>query len=275
MKNSILAFFILLMTVLGISAYNQIEVEGPTFKLVWEDEFDENRLDTTVWSPVIGDGCPRLCGWGNNELQYYRGNENNIRFEDGSLVLEARKEKVNGREFTSGKLITKNKADWKYGKIEVRAMLPCGTGTWPAIWMLPTIENREGKWPGDGEIDIMEHVGHNHGMIHGTAHTGKYNGMYGTHKSDSIFLEDVHKKYHTYSIEWTEESITWFADGTAYHKLEKDNDIDEWPFNQFNYHLIINFAVGGNWGGKHGVDEGVWPQAFKIDYVRYYKLLRE
>jgi len=265
-----------LMTLVGAVAYNQFATNNTLYELVWEDEFDQDQLDMNVWTPVIGDGCPGLCGWGNNEMQYYSDSEKNIRIEDGKLMIVARQEKMGGKSFTSGKLVTKNKADWKYGRIEVRAMLPYGKGTWSAIWMLPTVNEREREWPQDGEIDIMEHVGYDPGTVLGTLHSNKYNGSIGTQKPDSIFLKSANKEFHTYSIEWTDESIIWFADDVEFHRLNKENDdLDGWPFNQFNCHLILNLAVGGNWGRKYGIDEEIWPQTFTIDYVRYYELKNE
>lgn len=276
MKTSNYLVYFLLIAMMGFGVYNKTNLKSPSFKLVWEDNFKQPELDTTIWSLVIGDGCPQLCGWGNNELQYYLDKKENVRIEDGKLIIQAHKKPMGNRGFTSGKLVTKNKADWKYGKIEVRAILPYGMGTWPAIWMLPTINSRQRTWPEDGEIDIMEHVGYNHGMIYGTVHTTKYNGSNGTHQPDSIFLEDAHENFHTYSIEWTEDDITWFADGIEYHKLNKgEEDIEGWPFNQFNYHLILNLAVGGNWGGQFGIDQDIWPQTLTVDYVRYYALEKD
>lgn len=241
-------------------------------KLVWEDTFDAGEIDQSKWSIVTGDGCPDFCGFGNNELQYYSDNSENIRIEDGALIIQAQSQKMGTRKYTSAKLITKNKADWQYGKIEVRAMLPFGTGTWPAIWMLPSTNSKDASWPKGGEIDIMEHVGYNPGTVYGTIHTGKYNHIIGTHDLDSIVLENIHDEYHTYSIEWTDENIAWFADDVEYHRLSKGkDDVSGWPFNQYPFHLILNLAVGGNWGGKLGVDDDIWPQKFKIDYVRYYQ----
>lgn len=273
MKNSIFSLTVLLIGLMAIGAFSNSTESERSLELVWEDHFEENKIDTAAWSVIVGNGCPELCGWGNNELQYYDDNLDNIKVEDGVLKITAHKKSLNGSLFTSGKLVTKNKADWKYGRIEVRAMMPKGKGTWPAIWMLPTINDRKRNWPRDGEIDIAEHVGYNQGMIYGTIHTDKYNGMIGTHQPDSIYFENAHLEYHTYGIEWTEESITWFADDAEYHKLSKGrDDVDGWPFDQFDYHLILNLAVGGNWGGKYGVAEDVWPQTFAIDYVKYYEI---
>jgi len=272
MKNSALSLSLLLIILLGVGAYNTDPTEKPSFELDWEEDFEKDELDTSVWTPVIGDGCPSLCGWGNNELQYYGDGEENVRVEDGILIIEAHKKVIKNSKFTSAKLVTKNKTDWKYGKIEVRAKLPQGRGTWPAIWMLPATKEKDLQWPDDGEIDIMEHVGYNQGMVYGTIHTKKYNGILDTQKSDSIYVADAHTEFHTYGIEWDSGAIRWYVDGKQFQELKKNNDgLDGWPFDQFKYYLIINLAVGGNWGGKHGVDHSIWPQRLEVDYVRYYK----
>lgn len=240
-------------------------------RLVWSDEFDADTLNTAKWSAVEGNGCPDFCGFGNNEKQYYTDNPENVRVENGILTIRARKDTLGSSPYSSAKLITKNKGDWKYGRIEVRAKLPEGRGTWPAIWMLPTVEG-ERKWPLDGEIDIMEHVGYNQGTVYGTVHTQLYNHMVGTQKSDSIYLDDLSETFHTYALEWDEKTMSWFVDDENYLTLEKASGetYEGWPFDQ-EHHLIINVAVGGNWGGKFGIDETIWPQQMEVDYVRVYQ----
>lgn len=247
------------------------DVSSP--KLVWADEFDYSGTpDSSKWNFNVGDGCPRVCGWGNNELQYYTENAlENARVENGHLVIEARLDSMGGMRYTSARLTTKGKGDWKYGRIEVRSKLPQGRGTWPAIWMLPTVADRPMQWPRDGEIDIMEHVGYNQGMIVGSIHTEKYNHIKWTQKSDSVYLADVSSEFHTYALDWTEEKLIWLIDDEAFLEISKnDEDYEGWPFDQ-PFHLILNIAVGGNWGGKHGVDDAIWPQQMVIDYVRVYQ----
>lgn len=241
-------------------------------KLVWSDEFEQGiQPDQSKWTMTTGNGCPANCGFGNNELQYYTDDKKNIKIEDGKLVINAHKRSVDECNYTSAKLVSAHKGDWTYGRIEVRAKLPQGRGTWPAIWMLPTLE-RDLQWPADGEIDIMEHVGYNQGWVYGTIHTEKYNHMLGTHKTDSIYVEDVHQEFHTYAIEWDKNSLTWFVDDQQYNYLERgDDDHHGWPFDG-DFHLILNLAVGGDWGGKYGVDDSIWPQELIVDYVRVYKM---
>ncbi|MEQ8473536.1 MAG: glycoside hydrolase family 16 protein [Marinoscillum sp.] len=241
------------------------------YHLVWQDNFDSAEINTQLWTIIEGNGCPDLCGFGNEELQNYTSNQNNLRIEDGVLILEAHKESKNGSEFTSAKVVTKNKGDWQYGKLVIRAKVPYGRGTWPAIWMLPTINNRDRKWPIDGEIDIMEHVGYNQGVIYGTIHSQLYNHKIGTQKVDSIAVEDSHEAFHDYGLFWEKDRMTWTVDGKEYFSLDKnDEGYEGWPFDQ-PHHLILNLAVGGTWGGSRGVDMQIWPQRLEIDFVKVYQ----
>jgi len=154
--------------------------------------------------------------------------------------------------------------------MEVRAKLPAGLGTWPAIWMLPT-ENKYGGWPNSGEIDVMEHVGYAKDSIYGTIHTDAYNHIKGTHKIGEIYVPDAESAFHTYAINWTPEKMEWYIDNVMYHSVKNEGLTSaEWPFDQ-QFHLILNLAVGGNWGGKHGVAEDIWPQKMLVDYVRVYE----
>ena len=244
--------------------------EEKRLELVWEDDFTDPVLDDDKWTATIGDGCPDFCGFGNNELQYYSDQEKNLRIEDGKLIIQALKDTLGNGGYSSAKIVTKGKGDWKYGKVLVRAKVPYGRGTWPAIWMLPTMDG-ERKWPLDGEIDIMEHVGYNQGMIYGTIHSKKYNHLIGTQKVDSIALPDAHGTFHDYGLEWTEESMTWSIDSEPYYTIHKgDEGYEGWPFDQ-PFHLIFNLAVGGNWGGKYGVEDSIWPQTLEIDFVKIYQ----
>ena len=234
--------------------------------LVWSDEFNYTGLpDSTKWSYNV-DGH----GWGNNELQYYTDKRlENARVENGVLTIEARKEEWQGSKYTSARLVTKGKGDWQYGRIEVRARIPKGRGTWPAIWMLASTDPL--AWPDDGEIDIMEHVGFNQGYVHGTVHTKKYNHVIGTQKTDTILVPDCSEKFHVYALDWTADSIKISMDDQVYFTFgnERTGD-DAWPFNK-PHHLLLNIAVGGNWGGAKGIDDSIWPQKMEVDYVRVYK----
>lgn len=242
-------------------------------KLVWSDEFNGTGLpDARKWSYDIGDGCPEVCGWGNNEAQYYTSQRlENAKQQDGNLVITARKEPMGGKEYTSARLVTKHKGDWKYGLIEVRAKLPKGRGTWPAIWMLPT-DWKYGGWPASGEIDIMENVGYYPDSLYGTVHTKRFNHLAGTQKGGVIHCKTMQSDFHVYGIKWDAEMIEFLLDGKEYHRFKNEHtDSDAWPFDQ-PFHLILNMAVGGNWGGKMGIDESIWPQQMLVDWVRVYEL---
>lgn len=235
-------------------------------KLVWSDEFNYKGLpDSTKWSYDVGGS-----GWGNNELQYYTfKQEGNARVENGHLIIEAKKENIEKNAYSSARLVTKGKGDWTYGHIDVKARLPKGVGTWPAIWMLGSTTPL--KWPDDGEIDIMEHVGYNHGVIHGTTHSLKYFHGNGTQKSATTSIPDCSEAFHVYSMDWDAESITMLIDNKPYFNFKNEHTgNDAWPFNK-PFHLLLNIAIGGNWGGQKGIDDSIFPQKMEIDYVRVYQ----
>jgi beta-glucanase (GH16 family) len=241
-------------------------------KLVWSDEFEyTGSPDSTKWSYDLGDGCPNVCNWGNQELQYYTNELKNVRVDSGRLIIEARLDSAGGLRYTSTRIVSRKKGDWLYGRIEVKAKLPRGRGTWPAIWMLPT-EWKYGGWPKSGEIDIMEHVGHNPGWIHANIHTEAYNHVKKTHREGKINVPDVQEAFHVYAIEWSDEKVDFFVDDKLYHTLkhESTDTYVEWPVDQ-KFHLIMNIAVGGGWGGQKGIDDKIWPQRMEVEYVRVYQ----
>ena len=243
-------------------------------KMVWSDEFNYTGLpDSLKWSYDIGNGCPENCGWGNNELQFYTSKRlQNARVENGKLIIEARKEDFSGAQYTSSRLLSKNKGDWKYGRLEIRAKIPAGKGMWPAIWMLPTYWNY-GKWPHSGEIDIMENVGYWPDSVFGSIHTGAYNGMRGTQKTKGLRFDDLSRSFHVYAIEWTADTISFFVDDQKYQVFKNEQTGSEtWPYDK-EFHLLMNITVGGNWGGKFGVDDTIFPQKMEIDYVRVFQQL--
>jgi beta-glucanase (GH16 family) len=238
-------------------------------KLVWADEFDKAGLpDTTKWAYETGGN-----GWGNNEKQFYTSRRpENARIENGKLIIEARKEAYQGNQYTSARLLTRGKQTWTYGRIEARAKLPKGVGTWPAVWMLGTNLARVG-WPLGGEIDIMEHVGFDEGVVHGTIHSEAYNHVKKTEKGGSITVKDATSEFHTYAIDWTADQIDFYVDDQKYYSVQKatlGSSEAQWPFDQ-PFYLLLNVAVGGNWGGQKGIDETIWPQRMEVDYVRVYQ----
>ncbi len=235
-------------------------------QLVWSDEFETPGLpDTTKWTYDVGGK-----GWGNNELQYYtQSDPKNARIEDGMLIIEAHQDSMENRAYTSARLLTRGKAGWKYGRFEIRARMPEGLGTWPAIWMLS--DKKPMKWPLDGEIDIMEHVGYNPNTVFGTIHSQNFNHIIGTQKSDSLVVADIESAFHVYTLNWTPTYIQWMVDDSLYFTTPKNNgSYEDWPFDQ-PFHLILNMAVGGNWGGHRGLDPLGWPRRMEVDYVRVYQ----
>lgn len=230
--------------------------------MVWWDEFNYSGApDTSKWGYDVGAG-----GWGNNEEQYYTNQLNNSFVENGNLHIEALK---NNDSWTSARLVTKNKGDWLYGRVEVRANIPSGRGTWPAIWMLPT-DWEYGGWPSSGEIDIMEHVGYEPTTIYGTVHTEAYNHGLGTQRGDDLQVPDAEQEFHLYAIEWDAGRISFFVDDSSYYTFwNLQLTYREWPFDK-QFHLLLNIAIGGSWGGAMGIDPNLTQASMEIDYVRVY-----
>jgi beta-glucanase (GH16 family) len=246
--------------------------EGWSFETTpaWQDEFDYTGLpDRTRWSFEEGGN-----GWGNHELQYYTRSLRNARVGDGVLTITARRQKIDGNDYSSARLRSKGKGDFLYGRFEVRARLPAGRGTWPAIWMLPT-DQAYGGWPKSGEIDIMEHVGYDPGRIHITMHTEAYNHPLGTQKTATHVVDDATTQFHRYRVDWTPATIRGYIDDAqVYEFTNEGTGPAAWPFDQ-RFHFLLNMAVGGDWGGKEGVDEDIFPASLQIDYVRAYRLVEK
>jgi beta-glucanase (GH16 family) len=240
---------------------------------VWQDEFDyTGKPDPQKWNYDLGDH-----GWGNNELQAYTDNPWNAYVKEGKLTIEAIREKAGKRDYSSARLVSKGKGDFLYGKFEVRAKLPQGRGTWPAIWMLASGKTYGTKgWPDNGEIDIMEHVGFDQNRIHGNVHTKAFNHSIGTNRGNKIMVTNASSEFHVYACAWTPEYISILVDGVEYFKFRKESyyQWEQWPFDQ-PFHFLLNIAVGGNWGGQKGVDDSVFPQKMEVDYVRVYPLVEK
>jgi beta-glucanase (GH16 family) len=244
-------------------------LQAGEWELVWADEFDQDGLpDSEFWSYAVGGH-----GWGNKELQYYtEGRLENAFVENGLLTITARKEAFEGNEYTSARMITRGKVDMMYGRIEVRAKLPDGLGTWPAIWMMPSHWSFEdGGWPDIGEIDIMEHVGYEIGVVHASAHSKDYQWQKGTQKTGTISIPDATKAFHTYVLEWSPDYLKAFVDDELFFEYQNEHlGVDKWPYDK-PYYLIMNIAVGGAWGAAKGIDPEAFPQKLVVDYARYYK----
>lgn len=231
--------------------------------LLWSEEFNnEGAPDPAKWTYNTGGG-----GWGNNEVQTYTNTRNNSYVSDGTLKIHARKSQTG--QWTSARLLTSGRASWKYGRFEIRAKLPGGRGTWPAIWMMPQ-NSVYGGWPRSGEIDIMEHVGYDMNKVHGTIHTESYNHNKGTQKGASIMLADVTSRFYVYTLEWTESEMRWYVDNIHFYTFKNENNTyREWPFDQ-PFFLIMNIAIGGNWGGAQGIDPALTEAVMEVDYIRVY-----
>jgi beta-glucanase (GH16 family) len=257
--------------------------QSAEWKLVWADEFDRDGLpDPAKWS--YEEGFIR-----NRELQCYTvGRTNNARTANGLLLIEAHKERFpNPRyqagaperrwqqqrefaEYTSASLTTRGRAAWTYGRIEVRAKVPSGRGTWPAFWTLGTNNSTVG-WPACGEIDILEYVGHEPGVVHANVHTRGYNHARGNGRGARTKVPDAEKAFHVYALEWTPQKMDFFVDERKFFTLANDGKgVDSWPFDAPQY-LILNLAIGGSWGGQRGIDDAIFPARYEIDYVRVYQ----
>ncbi len=239
-------------------------------QIIWQDEFDGTTLDLSKWSYQTGDGCdisPDLCGWGNNELQWYQSQ--NAEVSHGTLKITAKRENSNGRNYTSARLRTIDQGDWTYGRFEARIKLPTGRGLWPAFWMLPTDEVY-GGWPQSGEIDIMELIGSEPATVHGTIHFGQpWPNNRQSGESYKLHTGQFADDFHEFAVEWEPGEIRWYVDGYLYSSKTKSNVApDRWPFDQ-DFHFLLNVAVGGNWpGAPDGTTR--FPQIMEVDYVRVY-----
>jgi beta-glucanase (GH16 family) len=234
--------------------------------LVWEDKFNGSSVNPEDWTFETGAG-----GWGNNELQNYTSGEN-AEIVNGKLIITARKvndEKQPG-SYTSSRIITMNKKEFRYGRMEIRAKLPSGKGIWPAIWMLGSNFKSAG-WPACGEIDIMEYVGYEPNTVHSTLHTPS---SYGNSVNGvTVSLESCEEEFHNYGIIWTEKYISFYIDtpgNITYTYAPANKNSNTWPFDQ-PFFFILNIAVGGTWGGAQGIDNAIFPQTMEVDYVKVYQ----
>ena len=254
----------------SISSFKKVGVfvaeRGP--QLIWSDEFNtDGAPDISKWSYDIGNGCPDLCGWGNGEKQYYTNRTDNVKVENGVLKIIAKKENHEGAEYTSAKLLTKGKFDFTYGRVDVRAKLPSGSGTWPAIWMLgANIDTVE--WPLSGEIDIMEHWGHNPSVISSATHTLSCSGGCPDTKVGETTITDYATEFHIYSLEWTEHALNFIIDGDLKYSYKPTvKNSSNWPYFAPQY-LILNVAMGGSW---FSIDPNFTESVMEIDYIKVYQ----
>ena len=239
----------------------------PGYTLAWADEFNGPTLNTTIWNYENGDGCPGNCGWGNNELEYYR--PENLSFQDGKMIIEAKQEAYSGKNYTSTKILTRDKKFFKFGRLDIRAKLPKGKGIWPAFWMMPQA-NVYGSWPKSGELDIMEMIGHQPATTYGTLHFGPGPGSTQLGRNFSLPAGIFNDEFHVFSVEWKQDQIKWLVDGVVYSTYSKsDFGANNYPFNE-DFFFIINMAVGGSWPGNPDATTYI-PQWLIMDYVRLYQ----
>jgi len=239
----------------------------PDYVLQFADEFDAPEIDESIWGFEIGP-------WPyNKELENYR--RENAWIEDGNLVIEARKESAGNRDYTSARLTTQGKLDFTYGYLEVRAATPVARGTWSAIWLLPT-DLRYGGYLRSGEIDVLERVGYDAKLVHATIHTEANNSVNDNPITASARLTRKDAGFHVYAMLWTESTIEISLDGVNVLTYVRPEDATSktWPFD-VPFHLILNLAVGGSWGGQKGIDDEAFPQRMLVDYVRLYTLPAE
>ena len=261
------AYITLATSASSVRALVAVEHTWSEYELVWSDEFEGSALDESSWTIQTGGN-----GWGNQEKQYYTGRRENLRVEDGCLVIEPRKEVYENNEYTSARIMSKGKREFCYGKLEARISLPSGGGLWPAFWTL----GNHGNWPNCGEIDIMEYVGNAPNRIMGTLHTLKDRS--GSKSNRNVMIENAENNFHVYGVEWTQEErngkdiIRFYVDGQVYSEQVESvlDDAEYWPFDRPNY-FIINCAVGGTLGGI--INDAIWsePRLMKVDWVRVYQ----
>lgn len=254
-----------------------VKVLEKEYELVWSDEFDGTELNEDNWTYDIGNGS---WGWGVGEQGYSTNRKDNVRVENGLLTIEAKKEEMNGFPYTTGRIKTRGKKDFTYGRIEARFKVPSGTGTWPAIWMLGY-----NAWPGTGEIDVMEHVGFEPKSLYAALHSLNKNGLNGNnYLADHLLENNVADDFHIVRIDWLEkeklgyDSFHIYIDGTeigTYSETAELRASGDWPFNYSNkFHFVVNMSIGGNWGGIHGIDDSIFenPVLYQVDYLRVYQL---
>lgn len=265
MKKSLLTKALLTFSVIGtVFAFSNTVKAADNYELVWSDEFNGNYLDTNTWNYEIGTGS---WGWGNNEQQYYT--DRNIKVSNGTMKITAKREDYGGMKYTSSRITTKNKKNFKYGKIEARIKMPKFKGVWPAFWMLGANQDSVG-WPKCGEIDIMEAI-NDENLVYGTLHWFNDPGNNNADSGSSVAVAN-RTEYHVYGVEWTADKLRWYVDGKVYRTMDVSND----SFSEVRkeYFVIFNMAIGGQWPG-YDIDETAFPATMEVDWVRAYKKVEE
>lgn len=264
--NFNMKFLIAIILILFNSCMDKLDHKNgilkDNYRLVWSDLFLNQFLDSTKWNIEIRDP-----GWVNNELQSYTDREKNIYINNNNLVIKSIKENYGNGKYTSGRINTQQKANWRYGRFEIRAKIPMEKGIWPAIWLLSENISKDG-WPKCGEIDIMEHI-NNENIIYGTIHSEEYNHMTKTQIGGQATIDNLDSEFHVFGLEWNSESLVWFINDKIYHRVDKKDYFDDkWPFDD-SYFLIINQAVGGFWPGNP--DDNFKTTEYIIDWIKIYQ----
>ena len=265
MKMSLLTKALLTFSVIGtVFAFSNTVKAADNYELVWSDEFNGNYLDTNTWNYEIGTGS---WGWGNNEQQYYT--DRNIKVSNGTMKITAKREDYGGMKYTSSRITTKNKKNFKYGKVEARIKMPKFKGVWPAFWMLGANQDSVG-WPKCGEIDIVEAI-NDENLVYGTLHWFHDPGNNNADSGSSVAVAN-RTEYHVYGVEWTADKLRWYVDGKVYRTMDVSND----SFSEVRkeYFVIFNMAIGGQWPG-YDIDETAFPATMEVDWVRAYKKVEE
>lgn len=257
---------VLVSIVTMMGSTNMVKAASPYQTLAWSDEFDTGISPAaSKWTYDLGSG-----GWGNNELQTYTSNQENIKVTNGQLTIQALYN-AKKKKYTSARIKTLGNFGWQYGRVDIRAQLPTGIGSWPAIWMLPTGAKYGSAYLANGEVDIMEEVGADQNEIVGSAHSLSYNPSLGTTRHGVYYVTGANTAFHIYTLEWSPDYLSYQVDGVEFKRVVNDHTgYQSWPYDQ-PFYLIINLAVGGSWGGYKGVDKTSLPWQFKIDYVRVYQ----
>ncbi len=242
----------------------------PGMSLVWQDEFKQGAIDGSSWSFDTGTGCPNLCGWGNNELQYYQ-TDNLSMHDDDFLVIEARRQVGGSNDYTSARISTKGKRAFQYGRVDIRAAMPKGKGIWPALWMLGSNIDTN-PWPSCGEIDIMESRGDQPGRAYGTVHYGASfdERMFNGSTKELSSGDEFNKEFHVFSLIWEEDLVQILLDDVVYHTFSPSNTGGQpYPFNQ-PFYFLFSVAVGGDFPGSPDAST-VFPQYMIVDYIRVFQ----
>lgn len=236
----------------------------PSMRLLWSEEFDDSSLDTDYWTYDLGDGCDQgICGWGNQELQTYT--EENAVFADGRLTITAGRDA--SQTLKSARITTKDKFQFQFGRMDIRAKLPKGQGIWPALWLLGANID-DVSWPASGEIDVMELVGHEPNKVHGTVHYD-LNGHNFVGSSLTLNDADFSEEFHVFSLVWDRNVIRWYVDYRLFYTVTDADLGGSYPFN-LPFYVLVNVAIGGQWPGSPD-ETTVFPQEMVLDYIRVFQ----